>query len=100
MAPNDIPSQPRLGLSVGAIQWGPTVPAESSRGPGRAGEIAHAHPRVGFLRDRALARRAGPAVNHEVVRSLYRLEGLQPGMRLRRRSHAALHHRPPPVGPS
>jgi putative transposase len=68
----------------------------------RIREIAHARPRFGFLRIWVLLRREGWRVNHKRVRRLYRLEGLQLRMRVRRRKHAALHRgpAPTPVGPT
>ena len=49
-----------------------------------------------------LLRREGWLVNRKRVRRLYRLEGLQLRMRVRRRKHIALHHGPAPipVGPT
>jgi putative transposase len=68
----------------------------------RIREIAHARPRFGYLRIWVLLRREGWLVNHKRVRRLYRLEGLQVRMRVRRRKHMALHRGPAPVpaGPS
>ena len=63
----------------------------------RIREIAHARPRFGFLRIWVLLRREGWKVNHKRVRRLYRLEGLQLRMRVRRRKHVALHRGPAPV---
>lgn len=44
-----------------------------------------------------LLRREGWQVNHKRVRRLYRLEGLQLRMRVRRRKHASLHRGPAPA---
>jgi putative transposase len=68
----------------------------------RIREIAHARPRFGFLRIWVLLRREGWRINHKRVRRLYRLEGLQLRMRVRRRKHAALHRgpAPAPMGPT
>ena len=63
----------------------------------RIREIAHARPRFGYLRICVLLRREGWLVNHKRVRRLYRLEGLQVRMRVRRRKHMALHRGPAPV---
>jgi putative transposase len=63
----------------------------------RIREIAHARPRFGFLRIWVLLRREGWVVNHKRIRRLYRLEGLQVRMRVRRRKHMALHRGPAPV---
>jgi putative transposase len=67
----------------------------------RIRELAHARPRVGYLRIWVLLRREGWRVNRKRVRRLYRLEGLQLRMRVRRRKHIALHRgpAPTPVGP-
>ena len=46
-----------------------------------------------------LLRREGWPTNRKRVRRLYRLEGLQVRMRLRRRKHMALHRGPVPAGP-
>ena len=68
----------------------------------RIRELAHARPRFGFLRIWVLLRREGWLVNRKRVRRLYRLEGLQLRMRVRRRKHIALHRGPAPlpIGPS
>jgi putative transposase len=68
----------------------------------RIRELAHARPRFGFLRIWVLLRREGWPVNKKRVRRLYRLEGLQLRMRVRRRKHIALHRGPAPlpVGPT
>jgi putative transposase len=67
----------------------------------RIRELAHARPRFGYLRIWVLLRREGWSVNRKRVRRLYRLEGLQLRMRVRRRKHIALHRgpAPTPVGP-
>ena len=67
----------------------------------RIRELAHARPRFGFTRIWVLLRREGWAINVKRVRRLYRLEGLQLRMRIRRRKHIALHRgpAPTPVGP-
>ena len=67
----------------------------------RIRELAHARPRFGFLRIWVLLRREGWLVNKKRVRRLYRLEGLQVRMRVRRRKHVALHRgpAPAPIGP-
>ena len=62
----------------------------------RIRELAHARPRFGFLRIWVLLRREGWLVNKKRVRRLYRLEGLQLRMRVRRRKHIALHRGPAP----
>ena len=67
----------------------------------RIREIALVRPRFGAQRIHVMLRREGWAVNHKRVRRLYRLEGLQVRMRVRRRKHMALHRGPAPaaVGP-
>jgi len=61
-----------------------------------------ARPRFGYLRIHVLLRREGWLVNKKRVRRLYRLEGLQVRMRVRRRKHMALHRgpAPSPTGPA
>src|SRR5206468_13024430 len=68
----------------------------------RIREIAHVRPRFGFMRIWVLVRREGWPVNRKRVRRLYRLEGLQLRMRVRRRKHIALHRgpAPTPAGPT
>jgi putative transposase len=63
----------------------------------RIREIAHARPRFGYARIWVMLRREGWAINRKRVRRLYRLEGLQVRMRIRRRKHMALHRGPAPV---
>ena len=63
----------------------------------RIRELAHARPRFGFLRIWVLLPREGWLVNKKRVPHLYRLEGLQVRMRVRRRQHIALHRGPAPV---
>jgi putative transposase len=63
----------------------------------RIRELAHARPRFGSWRIWVLLRREGWHVNHKRVRRLYRLEGLQLRMRVRRRKHIALHRGPAPI---
>ena len=63
----------------------------------RIRELAHIRPRFGFLRIWVLLSREGWVVNKKRVRRLYRLEGLQLRMRVRRRKHIALHRGPAPV---
>ncbi len=68
----------------------------------RIRELAHARPRFGYLRIWVLLRREGWGVNRKRVRRLYRLDGLQVRMRVRRRKHIALHRgpAPAPAGPT
>lgn len=68
----------------------------------RIRELAHARPRFGFTRIWVLLRREGWRVNKKRVRRLYRLDGLQLRMRVRRRKHIALHRgpAPAPAGPT
>ena len=63
----------------------------------RIRDLAHARPRFGSLRIWVLLRREGWLVNRKRVRRLYRLEGLQLRMRVRRRKHIALHRGPAPI---
>lgn len=63
----------------------------------RIRELAMARPRFGYQRIHILLRREGWRVNKKRVRRLYRLEGLQVRMRVRRRKHMALHRGPVPA---
>jgi putative transposase len=63
----------------------------------RIRDLAHARPRFGALRIWVLLCREGWPVNRKRVRRLYRLDGLQLRMRVRRRKHIALHRGPAPV---
>jgi len=63
----------------------------------RIRELAHARPRFGYGRIWVLLRREGWIVNRKRVRRLYRLQGLQLRMRVRRRKHCALHRGPAPI---
>jgi putative transposase len=62
----------------------------------RIRDLAHARPRFGYQRITVLLRREGWAVNRKRVRRLYRLQGLQLRMRVRRRKHMCLHRGPVP----
>jgi putative transposase len=57
----------------------------------RIRELALSRPRFGYLRIYVLLRREGWPVNRKRVHRLYRLEGLQLRMRVRRRKHMCLH---------
>ncbi|HEY4302853.1 MAG TPA: IS3 family transposase [Gemmatimonadaceae bacterium] len=61
----------------------------------RIRELALARPRFGYNRIHILLRREGWRINKKRVRRLYRLEGLQVRLRVRRRKHMAL-----PRGPA
>ena len=63
----------------------------------RIRELAYARPRFGYNRLWVLLRREGWPINRKRVRRLYRLDGLQVRMRVRRRKHMALHRGPAPV---
>ena len=63
----------------------------------RIRDLAHARPRFGYQRIRVLLRREGWLVNRKRVRRLYRFDGLQLRMRVRRRKHIALHRGPAPL---
>src|ERR1022692_262861 len=62
----------------------------------RIREIALSRPRFGYQRIHILLRREGWKVNHKRVHRLYRLEGLQVRMRMRRRKRLSLHRGPAP----
>ena len=68
----------------------------------RIKELAHARPRFGYERICVMLRREGWHVNRKRVRRLYRLDGLQLRMRVRRRKHIALQRGavPTPTGPA
>lgn len=57
----------------------------------RIKELAAARPRFGYKRIWVMLRREGWQVNHKRIHRLYRLEGLQLRMRIRRRKHICLH---------
>ena len=63
----------------------------------RIRDLAHARPRFGYQRITVLLRREGWPVNRKRVRRLYRLQGLQLRMRVRRRKHMCLHRGPVPL---
>ncbi len=62
----------------------------------RIREIALDRPRFGFQRIHIVLRREGWKVNRKRVHRLYRLEGLQVRMRVRRRKRLSLHRGPAP----
>jgi putative transposase len=63
----------------------------------RIRDIAHARPRFGYQRITVMLRRDGWRVNRKRVRRLYRLQGLQLRMRVRRRKHMCPHRGPAPL---
>ena len=62
----------------------------------RIREIAQSRPRFGYQRIHIMLRREGWQVNKKRVHRLYRLEGLQVRMRVRRRKRMSLHRGPVP----
>jgi putative transposase len=92
----------RLAQFSRAAWYRPSRARDHSALRSRIRELAHARPRLGYLRIWVLLRREGWRVNRKRVRRLYRLDGLQVRMRVRRRKHMALHRGPAPVptGPS
>ena len=68
----------------------------------RLKELAAARVRYGYRRLHILLQREGWPVNRKRGRRLYRLDGLELRMRVRRRKHQALHRgpAPAPVGPA
>lgn len=62
----------------------------------RIREIAQNRPRFGYLRIHVMLRREGWLINRKRVHRLYRLDGLQVRMRVRRRKRMALHRGPVP----
>ena len=89
-----------------AVQSRGVVPPLHARrprpAPGADSTLAHARPRFGFTRIWVLLCREGWPVNKKRVRRLYRPDGLQLRMRVRRRKHIALHRgpAPTPAGPT
>lgn len=63
----------------------------------RIRQIAMDRPRFGYQRIHTMLRRQGWAVNRKRVHRLYRLEGLQVRMRVRRRKRLSLHRGPAPA---
>src|SRR5437879_218385 len=63
----------------------------------RIRELAHSRPRFGYERIHILLRREGWLVGRNRVHRLYRLEGLQVRMRVRRRKRISLHRGPVPA---
>jgi transposase InsO family protein len=63
----------------------------------RIRDLAYARPRFGYHRITVLLRREGWPVNRKRVRRLYRLQGLQLRMQVRRRKHMCLHRGPVPT---
>ena len=59
--------------------------------------LATARPRFGYERLQILLMREGWRVGRKRVRRLYKLEGLQGRMRVRRRERISLHRRPAPI---
>ena len=62
----------------------------------RIRELALNRPRFGYLRIHVLLRREGWLINRKRVHRLYRLDGLQVRMRVRRRKRLSLHRGPVP----
>ena len=63
----------------------------------RIRELALNRPRFGYLRIHVLLRREGWLINRKRVHRLYRLDGLQVRMRVRRRKRLSLHRGPVPL---
>jgi putative transposase len=92
-----------LSRACRLVQISRTLHAYCSRKPPQEGlrrrirEFAQARPRFGYRRVHVLLRREGWHVNMKRVRRLYRLDGLQLRLRVRRRKHASLHRGIPPA---
>ena len=88
------------GRSAGAGQSSGLVSPQSGAGPVRAAAadsgVRRRAAAVGHLRIWVLLRREGWVVNRKPVRRLYRLDGLQLRMRVRRRKPIGLHRGPAP----
>ena len=63
----------------------------------RIRELAHSRPRFGYEHIHILLRREGWRVGRNRLHRLYRLEGLQVRMRVRRRKRISLHRGPVPT---
>jgi putative transposase len=87
----------RLAGFSRAAWYRPSTAKDQSALRLRIRELAMARPRFGYQRIHILLRREGWRVNKQRVRRLYRLDGLQLRMRVRRRKHMALHRGPAPV---
>ena len=87
----------RLAGFSRAAWYKPSTARDQSALRMRIRELAMARPRFGYNRIHILLRREGWHVNKKRVRRLYRLEGLQVRMRVRRRKHMALHRGPAPA---
>ena len=79
----------RLAQFSRAAWYRPSQARDQSALRLRIRDLAHARPRFGCRRIWVLLRRDGWRVNHQRVRRLYRLEGRQVRMRVRRRKHIA-----------
>jgi putative transposase len=99
MVAGDVPGQLRAGLSAGPVlSWYRRSRArDQSALRLRIRDLAQARPRFGYLRIWVLLRREAWGVNRKQVRRLYRLDGLQVRMRVRRRKHMARHRGPAPM---
>lgn len=86
----------RLGGISRAGWYRKTTAADQSALRMRIREIAHSRPRFGYQRIHIMLRREGWAINRKRVHRLYRLEGLQVRMRVRRRKRLSLHRGPAP----
>lgn len=86
----------RLAEFTRAAYYRPSRAKDQSALRMRIREIAAARPRFGYLRIHVMLRREGWMINKKRVRRLYRLEGLQLRMRIRRRKHMCLHRGPAP----
>jgi hypothetical protein len=88
MVAGDVPGQLRAGLSAGPVQSSGVVSAESSaRSVGARAPHPGPGPRavaVWVPANLGAAAREGWGVNRKRVRRLYRLDGLQVRMRMRR----------------
>ena len=97
----DVSGELRAGLSLSPVRSGGVVSKSRTKDHSalrlRIRDMAHAQPRFGYQRIWVLLRREGWLVNRKRVRRLYRLDGLQLRMRVRRRKHIALHRGPAPV---
>lgn len=97
--PSRSPWLARVGLAgfSRTVWYKPSTAKDHTALRMRIRELASARPRFGYNRIHILLRREGWRINKKRVRRLYRPEGLQVRMRVRRRKHMALHRGPAPV---
>ena len=100
MDPDAAPGEHGAGVSAWPVLQGqlcrPSTARDQTASRMRIRDIAMSRPRFGYKRIYTLLRREGWFVNLKRVHRLYRLEGLQVRMRVRRRKRMSLHRGPAP----